>query len=79
MPAFRFAIGLYRGLVPGHYVNYGQGSAAYCFGGIQSSDGVYIRIIGHILLKAQFAVFDMGRKRIWFANSRSRGHGEPKK
>lgn len=71
LPDFVMALGSYRGVVPGHYVNYGRTNSTHCYGGIQSSDGIGFAIVGDILLKAQFAVFDIGRGRIGFANKKT--------
>lgn len=68
LPDFYFGLGGYRGRVPGNYINYGRFSSTSCFGGIQSSDGIGFSIFGDILLKAQFVVFDLGSKKIGFAN-----------
>ncbi|KAL8348898.1 hypothetical protein RB601_002192 [Gaeumannomyces tritici] len=70
LPDFRFGIGGYRGLVPGRYINYGYINPTTCYGGIQSSEGIGISILGDILLKAQFVVFDLGRMRVGFANKK---------
>ena len=70
LPTFIFGIGSYRGTVPGHYVNYGNVNFTHCYGGIQSSEGIGISIIGDILIKAQFVVFDLGSRRVGFANKK---------
>lgn len=66
-PDLVFGIGPYRGKVPGHYINYGTARGGYCYGGIQSCEGIGMAIIGDILLKSQFVVFDLGEKRVGFA------------
>ncbi|KAK3320538.1 aspartic peptidase domain-containing protein [Cercophora scortea] len=57
--------------VPGKFVNYTALPDSYdnstCMGGIQSNDGLPFAILGDIFLKAVFAVFDVGGKRIGFA------------
>lgn len=68
VPDFLFGIGMYRGLVPGHYINYGKANKVDCYGGIQSSEGLGMSIIGAIVLKAQFVVFDLDNQQIGFAN-----------
>jgi hypothetical protein len=68
LPAFTFGIGIYRGVVPGTYLNYVSVGRTMCFGGIQSQGSSDVSIFGDILLKAQFVVFDMGKLRIGFAN-----------
>lgn len=68
LPDWVIALGSYRGVVPGHYISYGNMNSTHCYGGIQSSDGIGFAIVGDVFLKAQFAVFDIGRSRIGFAN-----------
>lgn len=69
-PDFQMLIGTYAGMVPGRYMNYGQVNSTTCYGGIQNSDAIGFAILGDILLKAQFVVFDMGNKRVGFANKK---------
>ncbi|KAL6909144.1 aspartic peptidase domain-containing protein [Trichoderma evansii] len=68
LPDFAFALGTYRGVIPGSYINYGKMSRVYCFGGLQSSEDAPFAVLGDIALKAQFAVFDMANKVVGFAN-----------
>ncbi|PTB46114.1 uncharacterized protein TrAFT101_004414 [Trichoderma asperellum] len=68
LPDFVFGLGTYRGVIPGSYMNYGRINRTYCFGGIQSSADAPFAVLGDIVLKAQFAVFDMGNKVVGFAN-----------
>lgn len=68
LPDFTFGIGLFKGVVPGRYINYGSIDGTSCYGGIQSQGSLDFSILGDILLKAQFIVFDLGTKRIGFAN-----------
>ncbi|KND87005.1 Endothiapepsin [Tolypocladium ophioglossoides CBS 100239] len=67
-PDFRFGIDSYRGLVPGEYINYGQVNQTHCLGGIQTSWGIGFAVLGDVLLKAQFVVFDYGSAQVGFAN-----------
>ncbi|POR32812.1 Endothiapepsin [Tolypocladium paradoxum] len=67
-PDFRFGVGSYRGVVPGEYINYGQVNGTHCFGGIQTSRGIGFAVLGDVLLKAQFVVFDYGSALVGFAN-----------
>ncbi|UNI13908.1 hypothetical protein JDV02_000603 [Purpureocillium takamizusanense] len=67
-PDFWFAIGQYRGFVPGAYINYGKVNDTTCFGGIQTSDKIGFAILGDVLIKAQFVVFDLGAMTVGFAN-----------
>ncbi|KAF4974031.1 hypothetical protein FZEAL_9024 [Fusarium zealandicum] len=71
LPDFYFGIGNYRGKVPGHYINYGKLTSTTCYGGIQSSDGIGFAILGDILLKAQFVVFNMQTRSVGFANKKT--------
>ncbi|CAI6097779.1 hypothetical protein V2G26_009239 [Clonostachys chloroleuca] len=68
LPDFYFGIGEYRGKVPGHYINYGKADPSYCYGGIQATDIQGPSVLGDILLKAQFVVFDGGKNAVGFAN-----------
>lgn len=68
LPDFVFGLGTYRGVIPGSYMNYGRINRTYCFGGIQSSADAPFAVLGDIVLKAQFAVFDMGNNVVGFAN-----------
>ncbi|KAF5663512.1 hypothetical protein FHETE_7459 [Fusarium heterosporum] len=68
LPSFYFGFGSYRGKVPGNYMNYGRLTTSLCYGGIQSSEGIGFAILGDILLKSQFVVFDLKGQRVGFAN-----------
>lgn len=70
LPDFTFAIGRYRGLLPGRYINYGNvdETEVDCFGGIQSQGTINFGIFGDVMLKAQFVVFDAGNQRVGMAN-----------
>lgn len=70
VPDFTFGYGNYRGLIPGRYINYEKVNATWCFGGIQSSEGIGFSIFGDIAIKAQFVVHDVGNKRIGWANKK---------
>jgi hypothetical protein len=68
LPDFIFQVGDYNGTVPGHYINYGKRtSGPDCYGGIQIADGISFAVLGDILLKSQFVVFDIGKERVGFA------------
>ena len=71
LPTFTFGLGSYRGVVPGTYMNYGQLTSYWCYGGIQSQGNLPFSIFGDILLKAQVVVFDAGNLRIGFANKKT--------
>lgn len=68
VPDFYLAVGEYRGRVPGSYINYGPVTAEYCYGGLQSSDGLPFSVLGDVFLKAQFVVFDYADGIVGFAN-----------
>jgi hypothetical protein len=69
LPDFVFGVGTgYKGSVPGNYINYTEARPGVCYGGIQSSEGIGMAIIGDVLIKAQFIVFDMGSYTVGFAN-----------
>ena len=57
----------YRGVVPGRYMNYGRINSTFCYGGLQSSDGIGFSVFGGTVLKAQFVVFDLGGMRLGWA------------
>ncbi|TWU75733.1 hypothetical protein ED733_000381 [Metarhizium rileyi] len=68
LPDFHLLFNKYRGRVPGSYMNYGQISSRYCFGGLQSSAALPFSVLGDVFLKAQFVVFDYGNAAVGFAN-----------
>ncbi|ROV94431.1 hypothetical protein VSDG_05919 [Cytospora chrysosperma] len=70
LPDFTFGIGLFKGILPGRYVNYGNvdDTGTNCYGGIQTQGTVNFGIFGDVILKAQFVVFDSGNQRVGFAN-----------
>ncbi|KFY27312.1 hypothetical protein V491_00950 [Pseudogymnoascus sp. VKM F-3775] len=68
LPSWSFGVDEYRGVVPGHFMNYAAISASTCFGGIQSSDALGFSIFGDVVLKAQFVVFDGGDNTLGWAN-----------
>jgi hypothetical protein len=56
--------------VPGPYLNYGpvEADPGYCWGGMQSADGLDAVILGDIMLKAVFVAFDLENNKVGFAN-----------
>lgn len=70
LPDFTVKIGDHLGKIPGEYINYGQTSPSFCFGGIQSALGIPFSVLGDVFLKAQFAVFDYGHGLVGFANKK---------
>lgn len=71
LPDFIFALGDYRGIVPGNYINYADASPDLCYGGIQSGNGVPFAVVGDILIKSQFVVFNRGNLTVGFANKKT--------
>lgn len=74
LPAFSFHAGDATIIVPGSYMNYAQVSTTpvstngTCYGGIQSNMGLGFAILGDVMLKSQFVVFDAGNARLGFAS-----------
>jgi len=75
LPSFGVAIGStgYFATIPGSAVNYAPassrgGQSSMCFGGIQSNSGEGFQIIGDVMLRQHFVVFDGGETRIGFAD-----------
>lgn len=67
---FTYGIGLYKGVVPGRYMNYGyvDDAGTLCYGGLQGQGDFDFAIVGGIALKAQYAIFDQGNMRVGLAN-----------
>lgn len=57
----------YMATIPGELINYQRIGPNVCYGGLQSSQGQPIQILGDLLFKAQFTVFDMRGPSIGFA------------
>jgi hypothetical protein len=68
LPDLILGIGLYKGVVPGRYMNYGYVDDTLCYGGLQSKGDISFAILGDTALKAQYVVFDMGNMRVGLAN-----------
>lgn len=60
LPNFVLGVGKSRITVPGKFVNYAPADAlgVMCYGGIQSDAGIGFSVIGDVVLKAAFVVFD---------------------
>ncbi|CAJ2502184.1 Uu.00g095780.m01.CDS01 [Anthostomella pinea] len=60
LPSFVYGVGNARYEIPGQYINYApvDNDGTTCFGGIQSDAGIGFAILGDILLKSAFVVFD---------------------
>ncbi|CAF9914284.1 MAG: hypothetical protein HETSPECPRED_001940 [Heterodermia speciosa] len=57
----------YMATIPGELLNYQGLGGGVCYGGLQSSQGQPIQILGDILFKSQFVVFDARGPSIGFA------------
>ncbi|KAL8783006.1 MAG: hypothetical protein Q9195_009511 [Heterodermia aff. obscurata] len=57
----------YMATIPGAFINYQAVGGGMCYGGLQSSQGQPIQILGDILFKSQFVVFDARGPSIGFA------------
>ncbi|KAK7703042.1 hypothetical protein SLS64_009313 [Diaporthe eres] len=68
LPDFIYGIGLYKGVVPGRYMNYGTVDGTLCYGGLQGQGDIGFAIVGGIALKAQYAIFDLGNMKVGLAN-----------
>ncbi|KAI1110316.1 secreted aspartic proteinase precursor [Nemania sp. NC0429] len=60
LPNFVIGVGQARIDIPGKYINYAPSdkTGQTCFGGIQSDEGIGFSILGDVVLKAAFIVFD---------------------
>lgn len=59
LPNFNVNIGGKVFTIPGSYINFAPVSGTYCFGGIQSNEGLGgLSIFGDIFLKSVYAIFD---------------------
>ncbi|KAM0463393.1 hypothetical protein ACHAPV_001938 [Trichoderma viride] len=67
LPSFSFAVGSSTITVPGSLINFAPVSGNTCFGGLQSDDGIGISIFGDVAIKAALVVFDLGNKRLGWA------------
>ncbi|KAG6148039.1 hypothetical protein E4U28_005426 [Claviceps purpurea] len=58
--------------VPGPYLNYGtiDSEPGYCWGGMQSALSLGVSVLGDVMLKAIFVVFDVQNNRIGLANKK---------
>lgn len=68
LPDFTYGIGLYKGVIPGRYLNYGSVDGTLCYGGLQSQGDIGFAIVGIMALKAQYAIFDQGNMKVGLAN-----------
>ncbi|KAI0477526.1 secreted aspartic proteinase precursor [Xylariaceae sp. FL0804] len=58
LPTFAYKVGSATITVPAAYLNYEPFEDDYCFGGLQSSEGLGENILGDVGLKAAYVVFD---------------------
>lgn len=69
LPSFGVAIGSdYTATLNGSQITFAQVDSTTCFGGIQNNDGGDLQIMGDMLLKHFFAVFDGGNTRFGLAD-----------
>lgn len=57
----------YMGTVPGELINYQSTGNGMCFGGLQSNSGQHVQILGDVMFKSQFVVFEGTGPNIGFA------------
>jgi len=68
LPDLHVALGANNmGTIPGSLLNYFQLSNSRCFGALQSSGSSAVQIMGDIMFKAQFVVFNIGDNTLGFA------------
>lgn len=67
LPAFGVAIGDHIATIPASGITFAKVDSETCFGGIQSNGGSGIQIMGDVLLRQHFVVFDGGNLSIGFA------------
>lgn len=69
LPDLKMQLGAegYMATIPGELINYQGLGGGMCYGGLQSSQGQPIQILGDILFKSQFVVFDQRGPSIGFA------------
>lgn len=67
LPDISVAIGDFMVSVPGSGINYAQVDSQNCFGGIQSNAGQDLQIMGDVLIRQHFVVFDGGNLSVGFA------------
>lgn len=57
----------YMATIPGELINYQATGNGMCFGGLQTNTGQNVQILGDVMFKAQFVVFDGDGPSIGFA------------
>ena len=57
----------YLGKIPGAFINYQPTGDGMCFGGLQTNAGQHVQILGDVMFKSQFVVFDGSGPSIGFA------------
>ncbi|EMC91743.1 hypothetical protein BAUCODRAFT_79696 [Baudoinia panamericana UAMH 10762] len=67
LPTFGIAVGGYMAMLNGTDLEYSAVGGGKCFGGVQSNQGGGLQILGDVLLKNYFAVFDAGNERFGIA------------
>lgn len=67
LPDLCFGIGTYRAIISGKYVNYGTNTDGTCYGGLQLNTGFGFQVLGDIMFKSQFVVFNGATSEVGFA------------
>ena len=68
LPDLHIAMGPnYMATIPGALMSFQKLQEGVCYGGLQSNQGQPLQILGDVMFKALFVVFDGGEKRIGFA------------
>ena len=57
----------YMGKIPGSLINYQSTGNGMCFGGLQSNAGQQVQILGDVMFKSQFVVFEGTGPNVGFA------------
>ncbi|KOS19787.1 Aspartic protease pep1 [Escovopsis weberi] len=70
LPDYVFRIGGAPITVWGALINFATVDAETCFGGIQSLAGAPFAVMGDIVLKSAYGVYDMGNNRVGFAQKK---------
>ena len=69
LPDFHFAVGPhYTNTIPGNLMMYVQIGADICYGALQSNNWAGLQILGDVLFKAQFVVFNIADMQLGFAD-----------
>ncbi|KAI9724079.1 MAG: hypothetical protein M1812_000798 [Candelaria pacifica] len=68
LPDLGIGIGdTYTATISGNLINFGNVGGGACFGGVQGNSAGDLQILGDVMFKSQFVVFDAGQGRVGFA------------